>query len=229
MFRLATVAALLALTPTTAAADCAMWGLAPKVMNADLGVPQDGGILVVAAALQQGALDKGDVAVQPGWRFRGAKGLVKPSIEPLAPGLAVYRLPTTGAVVLEDTKHAVVAQATGLTEPRARLATPKVASIRFESSLGRHSATTVTVTLDGAPPAGAVVLVVADGKGVPRSWGYVTSSTVTAYSSGDCHALPNGTVLSQAGDQVSVFFVDNTGRKSGASKLITIAAAPPTP
>jgi hypothetical protein len=232
MLRLALIAAVVAATTHAAAADCAMWGLAPRVMNPDAEVPTDGGLVVAAVPLAGGPLDKGDVAVQPSWRWRGGKGLVRPSIEMLAPGLAVYRLPAgpLGAIVIEDAKHAVVAKASAVAARRDRLAAPKVASIHHDSHLGRRSRTQVTVTLDGAPPAGTAVLVLADAKGVPRSWGGVgAASTVTVYLSGDCLALPNGTLPSQPGEQVSVFFVDNLGRKSEASKPITIATTPVAP
>ncbi len=203
-----------------------MWGLTAKVVNADTAISQDGGILVAASREAQGPLDKGDVAVHLDWRFRGATGLVKPTIEMIAPGLAVYRLPATGPIVLEDAKHSVVAKATGVAAAKERPAAPRVTSIRYTNLLHRRSRTMVTVTLDAAPPAGTVALVLADGKGVPRSWGFVTGAKVDVYSSGDCVALPNGTLPSTSGDKVSVFFVDDAGRKSDASKVTTITPAP---
>lgn len=62
--------------------------------------------------------------------------------------------------------------------------------------------------------------------GKPRSWGLVTNASVTAYQSGDCLALPNGTVVSTAGDSIVAYFVDDAGRKSEPTKPIKVTAKP---
>ena len=224
MLRFAAVAALVVFAPSFAAADCALMGLAPKVLTVDgTAIPQTGGILVAAVPLDGGALDPGDAAIPKDWRFRGVK--TKPTTVSLAPGLAVYRLPATDAVELEDAKG-VVAKVKGTTDKRERPAPPKVVSVKYQTRMGRRSMTTVDVVLDGAPPAGVVAMILADAKGTPRSWGLVTGTTVAAFMSRDCLSLPNGTVGSKKGDRVVVYFVDDTGQKSDASKPLTITMAP---
>jgi len=67
------------LVPATAHADCAMWGLAPKVLTPTNGVvATDGGIVVAAVPEARADLAPGDPAVQSGWRLRIAGSLVKP-------------------------------------------------------------------------------------------------------------------------------------------------------
>lgn len=226
MLKLATLAALLAAVPTTAAADCAFIGLAPQVLVANASVPPDGGILVAALPNPKGALGSGDAALPPGWRFRGVK--TPPAIDVLAPGLAVFRPPAaSGSVVLEDEKQVVVGTAKVTKDKRARLGAPKVSSISYRRNVGRRVADQLTVALDGDPPAEAIALVVADAKGTPRSWGRVGGRSITAYAAHSCVSLPNGTVASKPGDQIIVYFVDDAGRKLEATKPITVVAARP--
>jgi len=80
------------------------------------------------------------------------------------------------------------------------------------------------VTLDGPPPAGVVALVLADAKGKPRSFGLVADAAteIQVYAHGRCGVVPNGTVESSIGDKVTLFWVDASGRKSPASKAMTI-------
>jgi hypothetical protein len=224
MLKLATLAtALLVAAPSIARADCDFSGLVPQVLPTDAKVPADGGVLVAAQPKGGSALGSGDVTVQRGWRFRGIKA--SPTIDVLAPGLAVYRLPAgDGSIVLEDDKQAAVATVTPTKEKRARLAAPKVKAITFQHPVSRRVMDQVVVELDGEPPAEAAALVIADAKGAPRSWGRVSGRSVTAYASHSCIALPNGTVMSKAGDQVVVYFVDNVGRKSDPTKPIAVTA-----
>jgi hypothetical protein len=83
----------------------------------------------------------------------------------------------------------------------------------------------VSVELDGDVPAGALALVMTDGKGVPKSWTIARGgTTLTPYSSPDCVALPNGTRPSKAGDQVALFWLGADGRVSPATKPVAIAS-----
>ena len=223
MLKLAALAAFVVSAPSIAAGDCAFSGLAPQVLAAEASVPPDGGILVGALPKPDGSLDPGDAAVQRGWRFRGVKA--KPTIDVLAPGLAVYRLPASDvSVVLENDKQAVVATTRGTKDKRAPLAAPKVKAISYQQHVSRRMTEQVIVELDGEPPPNAVALVIADAKGTPRSWGRINGRAVTAYASHSCIALPNGTVGSKTGDQVILYFVDGAGRKSDATKPIAITA-----
>ncbi|HEV7554782.1 MAG TPA: hypothetical protein VGO00_04955, partial [Kofleriaceae bacterium] len=191
MYRLVSALAVfaLALIPRGAAADCAFSGLAAKVITpANTIVPGDGGIVVAAVVDHKGSLAPGDEAVHPGWRLRVGPDLLKPPIEVIAPGLAIYRVAVANAfkVELETDKHEVVGTvrpARGSGDP---LAAPQVKRAWFEPNKSRHGAERVGVELDGAVPAGAIALVVADAKGTPRSWTLVDGQALYPYVSASC-------------------------------------------
>jgi hypothetical protein len=225
MLRALAIAAIL--VPATAHADCAMWGLAPKVLTPANGVvASDGGIVVAAVAESRGDLAPGDAAVQTGWRLRVGGSLVKPPIDKLAPGLAVYRAAVANSykLELEDEKHAVVATVRPARDGGDALAAPKLRRVWFDKLTGKRGGTRVGVELDGGTPAHAIALVLADAQGTPRSWALVDGSpTLYPYVTGDCRALPNGTIPSKPGDKVTLYWIDDAGRKSPASKPIEIA------
>src|SRR5687767_3216314 len=78
--------------PATAAADCALMGLAPKVLSQpDTVLAPEGGFVVGAVSIDRGSLEDGDIATQVSWKIKGPKDSIVPMIETIAPGLAVYR------------------------------------------------------------------------------------------------------------------------------------------
>lgn len=218
-----TLALLALLIPAQAGADCALMGLVPKVLTApDATLAADGGIVVGAVAEDRGSLESGDIAVQPAWKFVVPRGTITPAIETLAPGLAVYRA-SYEALELQNASGETLAKATVTpADKRDRLAAPRVKSIKYDAPLSRRSIQRVEVTLDGAPPPGAIALVLADAKGTPKSWGPAVGSVFYPYLQRDCLVLPNGTVPSKKGDKVTVFWVDAHGRKSAFTKPMTI-------
>jgi hypothetical protein len=225
------ILAVLGFVPSVARADCAMWGLAPKVLTpASALVSRDGGIVVASIPEARGKLDPGDPAVQSSWRITIAGDSIKPPIDVLAPGLAVYRVAVANAFKVELTNGDKVLATVRPTRDRIDpLAAPKVTRVWFEDARSRHSITRVGVELEGDAPAGAVALVMADDQGVPRSWalaGAGKGRTLYTYSSGDCLALPNGTIPSKAGDKITLSWVDSTGLRSAATKPLQIGAAP---
>lgn len=213
---------LAALIPAHAAsADCALVGLVPKVLTKpDAVLAPDGGVVVGAVSADRGPLDSGDIAVQPSWKFVVPMGTITPAIDSLAPGLAVYRT-SADTVELKDAGGTSLVKVTR-TGKRDKLAAPKVKSLRFDAPISRRSIKRVEVTLDGAAPAGAIALVLADAKGAPKSWTLVAGSVFYPYLQRDCVALPNGTVPSGKGDKVTLFWVDEHGRKSAFTKPMTI-------
>lgn len=224
------VLAALGFAPSLARADCARVGLAPKVLTpVNALVPRDGGVVVAAVPEARGKLDPGDAAVQSGWRIKIGGDSVKPPIDVLAPGLAVYRAAVANAFKVElSNGDAVLATVRVTRDKTDLLPAPKIIRVWFEQPLSRHSTTQVGVELDGDVPAGAVALVLADDQGVPRSWTLTSAgagSKLYAYSSGDCRALPNGTIPSKTGDKITLFWVDSVGMKSAATKPIQIGAA----
>jgi hypothetical protein len=231
MTRYLALAALIAVptfTPSAAAGDCAAMGLSTTVVTKPgATIAGDGGILVAATYEARGSLDPGDRAVHPEWRVRAGKTLVAPQIDVLAPGLAVYRVEITSQttpVELENDKHVVVASVVGSKAKLEVFPAPKLTKLEYHATISRHSSTRIEATLAGDAPKGAYALVIADAKGTPRSWGLVASGrTQLAYSHSDCGVLPNGTVVSSPGDQVTLFWVDTEGRRSEPTKPIKLA------
>lgn len=208
--------------PVDAAADCALLGLVPKVLTApDAVLAQDGGVVVGAVSEDRGSLENGDLAVQPAWKFVVPRGTITPTIDSLAPGLAVYRA-SYDTLELHDDKGDVLAKHDKISDKRDKLPAPKVKTIKYDAPMSRRSIVRIEVTLDGAPPAGVIALVLANAKGAPKSWGPATGTVFYPYLQRDCLVLPNGTKPSKKGDSVTLFWVDGSGRKSAFTKPMTI-------
>jgi hypothetical protein len=218
MVRFALLFAVLASSP--ADAKCAMSHLRPTVVTTG-GIIAGGGFLVATVQAPYDVKDEGEAA-QPTWQVEAGGTKFLPTIDTLAPGLVVYRVPMAGDAVLLD-GATVVAKLTATKGNPAPLAAPKVKAIRHDKRLGRRASAYTKVTLDGAPPAGAVALVLTDAKGTARSYGLVESDTeITVYAHARCGVVPNNTIESKSGDKVKVFWVDQSGRVSAPSKAITI-------
>ncbi len=219
----------LATTAAPVAAKCAMSHLRPEVLSTEELAP-GGGIVVATEQASYDEKDEGD-AVQPSWQLEIGGTRSAPKIDTLAPGLAVYRVPAGAtAATLFDGKTVRGKITIGTTKPLALIA-PKVKGIRHDKSLGRRASAYTTVTLDGAPPAGMVALVLADAKGTARSFGVVVDASATeirVYAHGRCGVVPNNTVESKIGDKVKLFWVDRSGRKSPVSKIVSITGTPAT-
>ena len=218
--------ALLAASPSPGQAKCARMGLAPVVLTPqNAAVPLDGGVVV---GITGAPGDHGDVdeVVQRTWRFRVGAALHEPKIETLAPGLAVYRLPVKAPKAqLEDGGKVVQGKITFGEDKPLALAAPKVKRITHQRTItGRGSSARTEVELGEAVPPGAVAIVLADAKGAARSWGGIDVGALGAvpYAQSRCGVLPNGTLESSAGDQVTVFWVDRAGRRSPASAPVKI-------
>ncbi len=222
MLRLAPWFALVALISSSApaSAKCAMSHLRPKVITTGP-VVAGGGILVATEEVSYDQADRGD-AIQPTWRFAGTKSA--PKIDILAPGLAVYRLPAATSTIKLVAGTTTIATATTSTDKPSALAAPNVKTVRHDRTSGRRASAYTRVTLDGAIPAGMVALVLADAKGTPRSFGLIDSTTqeIAVYSHRRCGTVPNNTIESSIGDKVTLMWVDQSGRVSPASKVITV-------
>lgn len=219
--------ALIAATPPAASADCAFIGLSPKVITpADTVVPGDGGIVVAAVSDRQGKLDPGDAAVRSTWRLRVGSDLLKPPVDVIAPGLAVYRVAAANVFKAElvTDKGDVVASVKPSRATPAALPVPVIKRAWFKQTGSRHGGESVGVELDSALPAHVVALVLADGQGVAKSWTAIADTTaeIFPYNAHDCAALPNGTTRSKTGDTVTAFWVDAGGRRSAISKPFVV-------
>jgi hypothetical protein len=209
--------------PTARAEFCGAIGQAPQVVTNDLVIPGDGGILV-ASVRGHGQFD-GDAAVQPTWTFRTGGVSTTPRRTPLAPGLVVYHARQDGNVVLVDKDDTQRAAAFITRRPRPRLAAPVVSWIVQDPE---RSDVMLALADDAPIEAVAIVLVGKDGKA--RSWDFIDHDTLhqRVYAQRSCEAQPANTEPSQAGDHVTVFYVDLYGRPSPHSKQIKIASKTPS-
>lgn len=201
-------------------------GLAPEVLTPmDAVIAGDGGFLVGAADARSGAMDPGDVAAQSGWRLRSGSRVASPTLVTLAPGLVLFKLPADAADgQLIDDKRATIGKVT-VGPKTAVLGAPKIKKITHDSGGGRKPFVTITVEL-AAVPDGAVALVLADSKGMPRSWHLVDGKATKqlAFERRRCRILANGTIESKPGERVTAYWVDASGRKSAASAASAIVA-----
>jgi hypothetical protein len=215
MFRFA-LAAVALLAPASARADCALWGLTPKVVTpANAVVSSDGGIVVAAVAEPRADLLTGDPAIQPTWRLRIGSDLVTPPIEPLAPGLAVYRVAAANSykLELEDAKHQPLATVRPARSAGDPLDAPKVKRIWFDAPRSRHSLDRVAVELDGLAPAKAIALVLA--ARANRSRALDGTGRRCTYAAG---GLPAERRRCRRPATARCSWIDDAGRKTVASK-----------
>lgn len=162
------------------------------------------------------------IAVPASVAVRGTQSA--PSIDTLAPGLAVYRLPPRATSVKLVAGKTTIATATTSKAKPADLSAPRVTTVRHERTLGRRPSAYTRVMLDGGVPAGMAALVLADAKGKARSFGLVdpTSNEITVYAHSRCGTVANNTVESSVGDKVTLRWVDQSGRLSPPSKVIRV-------
>jgi hypothetical protein len=219
------IAVVLCAAPSVARSECAVSGLVPVVLTRSTNeLPADGGI-VIAAQSQGGNLPSGEVTVQPAWRIAIGKMRITPTIQVVAPGLAVYRwVGAAGEVVLldKDGKELVTVRATKATQPPP--AAPVVKKAWRHVNGRRHSTLEIGVEVD-AVPADAVALVLADDKGKPRSFGptsHRSATTLYPLYQPSCALVPNGTETTKVGDRITLLWVDDAGRVSPPSKPIVV-------
>lgn len=222
------LAAMLALVPAQARAECMAYGLAAKVATPNATtLPVDGGIVVHAEPVAGANLDPGDPSLVADWKWKGGG---KPVVVNLAPGLSVIRAPRTpGKGELVDGKGVSKVTIKTSSELRDTLAAPKPKAVRHSTRQGRRGGEDVEVELAAAPPKSALAIVLLDDKAKPKSWrflGETTLTTVAGYAQGGCIALPNGTRVSKPGDLVRVAFVDDAGRMSAVSAPIKVTSRP---
>jgi hypothetical protein len=220
------LAAVFAVPPPAAAADCAPADLQTvAITKQDAAVPADGGIIVVSTAGGMRNSPKNSEAVRPTWKLRAGSASSAPKIDVYAPGLAVYRLGAVkGAAELLDDDGKAVVKVTPDAAKAATLAAPNVKKIEYLATTMRRSWQRIEVTLDAAPPAGTYAIVIADAKGKGLSWSVTNAASTQQfpYSHNDCGVVPNGTVVPKPGETVTVFFVDGAGRRSAASKPLKL-------
>ena len=224
----ALVPLLLVASPRMTDAKCARMGMAPIVLTADVVVPAggDGGIVIGTEQLGWDRKDLGQ-AEDTTWGFLTNLDLEQAKVTKLAPGLVVVAPRAAGKGTRELGGGSVKATLRWGTDKVAPLAAPEVTSITHKRELGRRGGFNgrTVVTLAGDPPAGAVALVLADGKGKARSYGVPEGREVVVFQTRACAPMPDGTIESKVGDKVVVRWVDKHGRLSSPSAPFTVAAA----
>ncbi|HEY4177936.1 MAG TPA: hypothetical protein VGM90_13910 [Kofleriaceae bacterium] len=205
----------------------------PKVLNAGVTAPPDGGLLVMTSTeYGSNAVDEGE-ALQPTWVFKSGKKESKPETVVLAPGLVVYKLPAkvTSADLVGDKKSR--GKITTSTKAIDLLPAPDVTSLETTSSDNMiRPETSSLVVLATAAPVGARALIVTDEGaaktvltfGLISPAGKAPVTDVVVYQQGHCSALPDGTGAPYADESVTVRYVDNFGRLSPPSKPIKVVA-----
>lgn len=227
----------------TAAADadakCARVLLAPQVLTvARDPIAAGGGVLVGWTETTDDAAERfrgHDPAVNADWGFLVRKRKVRPVIEPLAPGLAVYRAGAArGSVVLRDGDGARLGTFTvGASKAPWAVAAPAVASVTTTTAMKHRGRTTMqvletSVAFDGAIPAdaAAVIVYLVDGATrTPITWARVNgaSGAVRVYRTpGRCGDEPDGLRAPAVGQQVELAWVDRGGRLSPRSPTLGV-------
>jgi hypothetical protein len=228
-----TVASLVAViapsTPAGAGACAVMDPSAMPVTLKDAVIEDGGGVIVGIGYTGEKSSGGSEVVTQPGWRFRDGGKLVAPTIDKIAPGLAVYRLPAskTQTYVLENDKHiAIVAVRRSKDRDAAVLPAPMPTGAEHATFVSpRDRSESVTLHLIAPAPRGALALVVYGPDGAPRSFGPVADNAkdVVVYRSrGRCELAVPGEVATHAGERITVAWLDASGRLSATSRAIEI-------
>lgn len=207
------------------AGECAPRILSPTIATADGATIPKGGGIVVVQSLGDGLAAHGPMS---SWRFVDGGRVVALSSRTIAPGLTVLepigsRLQTTAR---GKPRTFTVTSAADL------LAAPKVKSVeQTRTHQGYRVTTTVSVVLD-KPATAAQFLVVYDKDGkVARSFGTAKAgdTRVDIYTAAECTTLPDGTLVTQAGDAITFAWLDPTGRLSARSAVAIVTAPPEGP
>lgn len=180
----------------------------------------DGGGIVVGALPERddGKPDpRGAVA---DWKFNKKAAVVTH----LAPGLDVVAASAAGTLASKDGDAQVAVKHAAKTAPI--LVAPAVSKIeRYAPERVKHPYVETVAQLSGDPPASAIAIVVFDKAGkVGRSWGSVAANQkdLHIYTSGGCAPLPDGTVDSKVDDEITLAWVDSSGRLSKLSAPIKV-------
>lgn len=220
----------LLLTQPVAAEPCAMMGLESRALRPDTSVSPEGGIVI--GELPTMINDTKPTPDRSSWKVRVKGKEVTAKVDPIAPGLVVYRPPagaTTYEVMNAKNKRAAQGKLAKGTAA-ALLDAPRVTAVVSGESHGRHPSVFVNVEIEGVPPKTAIALVLSKAKGAALSWGQVSpeASVVNVYSTGGgcVSKFSDGTVVAQPGELVVAFWVDELGRRSRVSPTVVVDKAP---
>lgn len=226
-----------------ASSKCARVLLAPQLItHAAETIPARGGVLVGFEETTDDAAEAyadHDPAMNTDWTLVVGKRKVRPRIEQLAPGLAVYRpgvLRSSRAttIVLRDGKGAKLGTFSATARPApATLPAPvvtKLTSTSVAQNKGRWNGTVTTATavVDRIPDGAAALIVyrrTADAT-TALSWARVavgSAPSIEVYASpGRCGSEPDGLTAPATGDSVVLAWVDQFGRLSPQSAVVVV-------
>ncbi|MEZ4403952.1 MAG: hypothetical protein R3B06_28265 [Kofleriaceae bacterium] len=233
--------AILVGSTSPASAKCARVLLVPQVLThpADA-IPAGGGVLVGYSDSTDGGAERyadGDPAAHTDWSMVVGKRRIRPRLEVLAPGLAVYRPTATRTARPQPLRlrEADGREVGAFTTTRATRAfaveAPQLGSVTAViTPSGRRyggTTTTVTATVANVPADAVAIIAYRAGKGTPLpvSWSRVAAgaTSVALYESpGRCASDPVGRVAPAAGDTIVVAWVDAFGRRSPMSQPIVV-------
>lgn len=206
-----------AATPAVAA-PCALIENRAAVLTPDGAAIADGGGIVVGT-MPDAQRDMPDRGAPSTWKVAGKAA----SLRHVAPGLDV--IAATGPATVSGADGKPIASVKH--GAPAALDAPKLTAVTSFTSQTRHPWTRVDALLAGDPPAAAVALVVFDKAGTTaRSWSRAIGNArdVTVFFSSGCERYPDGTSGAGVGDDVTLAWLDASGRLSKLSAPVTVTA-----
>ncbi len=218
--RAAIVLGVLALAaPARAEMVCEGGPLLPQVMPGQLRAAGSGGVIVTASEL-------------PDWRFRDVNRVLRPQVEVIAPGLAIYHPPPVAdpELALVDAEHLV-----RLRMPRALVATapldPPAVQRVVVTREPRGERIQVVVEMSGKVPVGAIGAVISRVSGAQRtamSWASVRAGSESFpvwHTPYVCEQRVASLVTPEVGQTVEIRWLDASGRVSEPGTALTIGRA----
>ncbi|CAN5698369.1 hypothetical protein BH11MYX2_BH11MYX2_21790 [soil metagenome] len=217
-----------ALIPMHASADCgSINGLTPTVLTPDKApLVGGGGILIADLPAAMTAPGKAPPPA-PVWSLRD--GTTKNST--IAPGLTV-RVPTGKAksspFELVDATQRHVVTVYGTEDLGGPVPVPNVSSVVTMGATSYRTSGEISLKAPGVP-AGIAAIVLANADGTPREFMRVQKGDTKADPiHGHCQQDPDGTLTTQVGDSVTLFYVDDHGRVSKPTKAFKVMPPPTT-
>jgi hypothetical protein len=235
--RMKSLLLLLTLLPQPVDASCMRAEIMPQLFTRrDQHLPVDGGVLVGFKYTTESTEYEATASNDPSdvtWTASDHKKLVTMTRIALAPGLSVYRPPTTAtAFTLTNKKGTRVGAFThDVTGTPVAIAAPKPKVVKVESEHDfRSSKTSATLELAAAPPAEAVAIIVysvgptsntaVSFAGLPDTHDKLTSFDIYS-SGGHCSNDVPGSGYIAVGSKLVFAYVDTFGRLSPTSTAIT--------
>lgn len=219
--RAAIVLGVLALAaPARAEMVCEGGPLPPQTLDGQIRAAGSGGVIIAANEL-------------PDWRFRDINRLLRPHVEVVAPGLAIYHPPPVAdpELALEDATQVVRARLPRALVAERPLDPPALKRVVFIHE-PRAERTMVLAEVTGKVPEGAIGVVVSRVVGAERvamAWNTVRTGAADFalwHSPTVCQPRVASLIMPTVGETVEIRWLDASGRLSEPSRTLTVARAP---